>query len=181
MIKQIRVIQSIWLFLAVGYYPLVAADDPEWDVRLFKRNEKIMEIVRESYYESLNSSSTANSSPSRLSTQNLLIQGADPTFKLGEIYCYPNPAKRQNPTFHIEVGVADKVDLRLYDISGDLIHEISLSGDPQIIDNGQGLQYAYEYPWDASNIGSGVYVFVVQSFKANKETLKKIGKCVIVK
>ena len=40
---------------------------------------------------------------------------ADSSFKLGEVYCYPNPAKKTNPTFHIEAGMADKVELKVYD------------------------------------------------------------------
>ncbi|MBI4667765.1 MAG: T9SS type A sorting domain-containing protein, partial [Elusimicrobia bacterium] len=116
----------------------------------------------------------------RTSTLAMLL--ADPAFKMGEAYCFPNPATgSQKPTFHIETGLADKVELRIYDISGELIHETTLDVPPQVIDDGQGPQYAYEYPWDASRVGSGVYVYVIQSFKAGEGTLKKMGKCALVK
>ena len=39
------------------------------------------------------------------------LSGANTEFRLGEVYCYPNPAKRTNPTFHIETGMADKVEI----------------------------------------------------------------------
>jgi len=101
-------------------------------------------------------------------------------FRLGEVYCYPNPAKRTNPTFHIETGLADKVELKLYDVSGDFVHETTLSGAPQLIDDGQGPQYAYEYQWDVRNAGSGVYIFSIVSRQGDK-TLKKTGRCAVIK
>jgi len=105
---------------------------------------------------------------------------ADPGFSLGEVYCYPNPAKRTNPTFHIETGLADKVELRLYDTAGDIVHEKILTGQPQLIDDGQGPQYAYEYPWDVKSVGSGVYIFSMTARRGDK-TLKKTGRCAVIK
>ncbi len=108
------------------------------------------------------------------------ILAADPAFKLGEVYCYPNPARKTNPTFHIETGLADRVELKIYDISGDLVHETALTGPPQQIDDGQGPQLAYEYLWDVKNAGSGVYIFSIASRQGDK-TLKKTGRCAVVK
>ena len=105
---------------------------------------------------------------------------ADSQFKLGEVYCYPNPAKKTNPTFHIETGLADKVELKVYDVAGDTIHETVLTGMPQVINDGQGPQYAYEYLWDIKNTGSGVYVFSITAKKGDK-TLKKTGRCAVIK
>ena len=105
---------------------------------------------------------------------------ADPGFKLGEVYCYPNPAKKTNPSFHIETGMADKVELKIYDTAGDLVHETVLAATPQVIDDGQGPQYAYEYLWDVGNTGSGVYVFSVAAKKGGN-TLRKSGRCAVIK
>ncbi|HAN03968.1 MAG: hypothetical protein A2X29_00905 [Elusimicrobia bacterium GWA2_64_40] len=105
---------------------------------------------------------------------------ADPGFSLGEVYCFPNPAKRTNPTFHIETGLADKVELRLYNTAGDIVHEKILAGQPQLIDDGQGPQYAYEYPWNVGNVGSGVYIFSMTARRGDK-TLKKTGRCAVIK
>lgn len=101
-------------------------------------------------------------------------------FKLGEVYCYPNPAKKANPTFHIETGLADKVELKIYDVSGDLKHDAALAGSPHPIDDGQGPQLAYEYLWDTKNVGSGVYIFSITSSLGDK-TLKKTGRCAVIK
>jgi len=107
-------------------------------------------------------------------------QAADDTFRLGEVYCFPNPAKRTDPAFHIETGLADKIELKIYDVAGDLVHETSLTGRPQVIDDGQGAQYAYEYLWSVKNTGSGVYIFSVTARKGDK-TLRKSGRCAIIK
>ena len=76
--------------------------------------------------------------------------------------------------------MADSVTIRIYDISGSLVHEAVVSGDPSVIDDGQGPQYAYEYLWNVSESGSGVYVYVVTARKG-PQTLKRTGKCAVIK
>ena len=128
--------------------------------------------------KSVNALKSVSQSPVEI--KNNIVQSADASFKLGEVYCFPNPAKKTNPTFHMEVGIADKVQLYIYDVSGSLIHETLISGLPQIIDDGQGSQYAYEYIWNASNIASGVYIYRVKAEK-NGKALKKNGKCAVIR
>lgn len=108
------------------------------------------------------------------------VETPDSTFRLGEVYVFPNPAKRKNPTFRIEVGVADSVDLEIYNLAGRPVHEVSLTSPPRIMDDGQGPRYAYEYTWNVSGVSSGGYVYVVTARKGS-ETLNKRGKCIIVK
>lgn len=109
-----------------------------------------------------------------------LIQAADPAFKLGEVYVFPNPARGgTRPTFHIEVGIADSVRIKIHDIAGELVHETTLTGTPQVIDDGQGPQYAYEYAWEG-RIPSGVYLYVVTAQKGS-EKLQKTGKFGVVR
>ena len=105
---------------------------------------------------------------------------ADATFRLGEVYCYPNPAKKVNPVFHIEAGLADKVELAIYNTAGESMHQAALTGIPQLIDDGQGSQYAFEYSWDVSRVASGVYIFGVTARQGDK-TLKKTGRCAVIK
>ncbi len=109
------------------------------------------------------------------------VLGPDPAFKLGEVYAFPNPAKKgKKPILHVEVGVADTVQLRFYDVAGDLVHETELSGNPLIIDDGQGPQYAYEYPWDG-HIPSGTYIYVMRAKKVGHEDLEKISKLAVIR
>ena len=101
-------------------------------------------------------------------------------FALGEVYIYPNPAKSAEvPTFHIEAGMADKVTIKIYTVSGRLAHETELTGPPQIIDDGHGSEYAYEYAWNG-HIPSGVYYYFVEAEKAGKK-LKKTGKFAVIR
>ncbi|MDI6757910.1 MAG: hypothetical protein QME32_07825 [Endomicrobiia bacterium] len=57
--------------------------------------------------------------------------GPDPTFKLGEHFVFPSPAKRgRNPALHMECGIADKVYAKIYDIAGDEAHFADITGPP---------------------------------------------------
>ncbi|MBI4655545.1 MAG: hypothetical protein HY746_02235 [Elusimicrobia bacterium] len=104
----------------------------------------------------------------------------DTDFNLGEVYVFPNPSRSgTKPTFHIEVGVADIVHIWIYTISGEFAHEITLIGTPQIIDDGQGPQYAYESAWEGY-IPSGIYLYVLTAERGG-ERIKKTGKFVVVR
>ena len=103
---------------------------------------------------------------------------ADSTFQLGEVYAYPNPAKPPYmPTLHIETGLADEVQIRIYDVSGGLVHEASLSDAPAVIDN----KYAYEYRWDTSGVGSGVYIYAITTKKSGFPDIRASGKSAVIK
>jgi hypothetical protein len=103
--------------------------------------------------------------------------GPDPSFRLGEVYAFPNPAKHgKRPTVHVECGIADSVDIRIYDIAGDQIASVQL-GTPSIIDN----KYAYEYDWDISDIASGVYSYMAQAKKAGEQEVRVMKKMAVIK
>ena len=108
---------------------------------------------------------------------------ADPAFTFRDFYTFPNPVRRsEKPTIRVQVGLADSVDLRIYDIASELIHRASLSS-PQIIDdgNGKGPQYTYDYTWDSSWVGSGVYVCAVTAKKGGQADITRIRKIGILK
>ncbi|MBI2071394.1 MAG: polymer-forming cytoskeletal protein [Elusimicrobia bacterium] len=101
-------------------------------------------------------------------------------FELGEVYAYPNPAVGAvKPTLHIEAGAADSVRILIYGLSGELLQEQSLSGLPQVIDDGQGPQYAYEWGWDG-HIPSGTYFYLVEA-KKGSEVLRTKGKFYVIR
>jgi len=104
--------------------------------------------------------------------------GADTTFALGEVYSFPNPAKRsKRPTIHVECGVADKVEIRIYNIAAELVDSTELYGVPPVI-NGK---YSYEYNWDISDIASGVYIYTIRAKKSGYSDIKATGKAAIIK
>ena len=97
-------------------------------------------------------------------------------FKLGEVYVYPDPAKGGKvPTFHIEVGTADSVKIKVFTVAGQLAHEQTLTGSPQAV----GSVYAYEYAW-TGRIASGVYYYTVEAERAGKK-LKAKGRFAVVR
>lgn len=109
----------------------------------------------------------------------MMRPGAGPAaleFKLGEVYVYPDPAKGGKvPTFHIEVGTADSVKLKVFTVAGQLAHETTLTGSPQAV----GPVYAYEYAW-AGHIASGVYYYTIEAERAGKK-LKARGRFSVVR
>ncbi|MBI4249934.1 MAG: T9SS type A sorting domain-containing protein [Elusimicrobia bacterium] len=112
------------------------------------------------------------------SSGSLFHQPQESDFKLGEVYAFPNPAKSTSKTtLHIEAGVADEVEIRIYDASGGIVHQTRLLENPRRI---QGL-YAYEYAWSLSGVGSGIYFFVVAAKKAGRPDLISTGKCAVIK
>jgi hypothetical protein len=103
---------------------------------------------------------------------------ADSTFILGEVYSFPNPANNgKNPTIHIECGIADKVELKIYNIAAELVHETTITEPPSVIN----WKYAYEYTWDISNIPSGVYIYVIQAIKSKEKDIIVTKKLAIIK
>jgi hypothetical protein len=97
-------------------------------------------------------------------------------FKLGEAYVYPDPAKGGKvPTFHIEVGTADTVKIKVFTVAGQLAHEAALTGNPQAV----GLVYAYEYAW-TGRIASGVYYYTVEAERSGKK-LRSKGRFSVVR
>ena len=97
-------------------------------------------------------------------------------FKLGEVYVYPNPAKGGKvPVFHVEVGMADSVKLKVYTVAGQVVHEHTITGFPQLI----GSAYAYEYAWEG-HIASGVYYYTMEAERSGKK-LRARGKFAVVR
>ncbi|MBI4423814.1 MAG: PQQ-binding-like beta-propeller repeat protein [Elusimicrobia bacterium] len=77
---------------------------------------------------------------------------------LGEHFAFPNPsAKGKNPTFHVDSGPAQRLEVRVYDMAGQLVYSASVDGAPNVIDG----RYAYRHTWDAARAASGVYLYVL--------------------
>ena len=109
-----------------------------------------------------------------------VLAGPDPEFKPGEVYVYPNPAKGgEVPTIHLECGIADSVNIKIYTVSGREAHSAVITSLPVALDDGNGLSYAYEYAW-RGHIPSGVYYYAIEAVKAGAK-IKKTGKFAVVR
>ena len=97
---------------------------------------------------------------------------------MGDVYSFPNPAiGGKRPTIHVECGIAESVEIRIYEITGALIHEVKLTDQPHVINS----RYAYEYRWDISNASSGGYIVVVVAKKSGENDIKIIKKLALIK
>ncbi|MFA6094002.1 MAG: kelch repeat-containing protein [Elusimicrobiota bacterium] len=105
------------------------------------------------------------------------LAAAAEEFVLRDVYVFPNPARAgAKPTFHVEVGRADSLEIRVYDVSGRKVHETQISGPPGIVEG----RYAYEYVWEG-RIASGVYFYSIEAKKAGQGSLRKTGKLAVVR
>lgn len=115
---------------------------------------------------------------SQIRTNNNQTKGTN--LVVGEMYCYPNPAKCRNPTLHIEAEDGDGVDITIHDGVGRIVERLSIEGKPQIIMKNNKQVYGYELEWGVSKQGSGVYIVNVLIKKANK-VIKGNFKCAVIR
>ncbi len=117
------------------------------------------------------------------------------TFYLRDYYVFPNPAKRgKKPVIHLECGIADKVEIKIYNVAAELVHSVTLDGrkksegggadyewclDPNL--KAAKWEWAYEYPWEISNIASGVYVAHIRATKVGYPEIKVLSKFAVIK
>ena len=114
---------------------------------------------------------------SRVARQRALATSADPAFKLGKVYAYPNPAVGvKHPVIHIEAGLADKAEIKIYDNTGKLVEETVLTEPPKIV---KGV-YAYEYRFASDNTPYGASSYSVRVFKSGFEPLDASGKIMFI-
>jgi hypothetical protein len=104
-------------------------------------------------------------------------------FGLRAFYVFPNPARGTKlSTFRIQTGLADSVEVRVYDVTGRKVHSstdfrFSVADDL----NGLGLQDTYDHAWDLSGVGSGVYTYVITAKKAGQKDIHASGKVGVIK
>ncbi len=109
---------------------------------------------------------------------------ADASFGLKAAYAFPNPARGAGAvTIRIQPGLADSVQVNVYDVSGRKVHSSSNFRDLGAFNDGNGLgaQFTYEHVWDLSGVGSGVYTFVVTATKGGERDIHRSGKIGVVK
>jgi len=146
--------------------------------RLIDREEYFKEMRGKSRHAPQNRVPAEPAPGERIPSANVVPP--DPAFQLGIVSCYPILAGKNNLAFHIETGAADQVELKVYDATGNLVHEKVLTGPPQAIDRGQGARYVYRYLWNAKKADGGLYSFSMTAKKGDK-TLIRTGQCVPLK
>jgi hypothetical protein len=109
---------------------------------------------------------------------------AQDAFGLRAYYVFPNPTKGvRQATIRIQPGLADSVEVRVYDVTGRDVHSSSAFQFSSSLDDGNGLgvQDTYDHVWDLSGVGSGVYTFVITARKAGQTDIHATGRIGVVK
>ena len=111
------------------------------------------------------------------------VGGAADVFGLRAAYAFPNPVRgASQATIRIQPGVADSVEVNIYDVTGRKVHSSSAFALTSTNDgNGLGLQDTYDHVWDVSGVGSGVYTYVITAKKAGAADIHKSGRLGVVK
>ena len=100
-----------------------------------------------------------------------------PVFKFGKVYAVPNPAVGvKHPVIHIEAGLADKIEVKIYAPDGSLREEAVITDSPKII---KGV-YAFEYRFVSNDTPYGTSTFMVRAFKTGFAPLETSGKMIFV-
>ncbi|MEQ1918925.1 MAG: IPT/TIG domain-containing protein, partial [Elusimicrobiota bacterium] len=109
---------------------------------------------------------------------------AQDEFYLRDVYAYPNPSRNgEVVVFRIQPGLADTVELRVYDLSGRSIHDSTNFTFRGAIDdgNGKGAQNTYDHTWSVSGIGSGVYTYVIKASRSGQKPITRSGKVGVIR
>jgi len=104
-------------------------------------------------------------------------------FAFRDAYIFPNPTKGgQRPTIRVQVGLASSVEIRIHDLSGSLVHQTTLHGAKLLDDgNGKGQQYTFDYTWNTSGVGSGVYAVLVIAKKTGHKDITLVKRVAVIK
>jgi hypothetical protein len=109
---------------------------------------------------------------------------AQDAFGLRAYYVFPNPTRgTRQATIRIQPGLADSVEVHVYDLTGRNVHSSSDFRFTSSFDdlNGLGPQDTFDHVWDVSGVGSGVYTYVITARKAGQADIHATGKIGVVK
>ena len=112
------------------------------------------------------------------------VAAAEVSLGFKAAYVFPNPVRGQSTvTIRVQPGLADSVEVRVYDLADRKIHASSSFNNRGAFDDGNGLgpQFTYDHVWDVSGVGSGVYTYIVMAKKAGQADIVKSGKVAVVK
>jgi len=97
-------------------------------------------------------------------------------FTVGEAYIFPNPALAgARPKLHIAATAGDRLEVKVYSVSGRLAYETSYAGAPGLVEG--ALAYELELRGD---FPSGVYYYLA-AVKSGATNVKKSGKFAVVR
>jgi hypothetical protein len=83
----------------------------------------------------------------------------------------------------MQSGLAETVEVRVYDLSGRKIHESSDFTFLGAVDdgNGKGPQDTYDHVWSVGGVGSGVYTYVIKASHGGDKPITRSGKVGVIR
>lgn len=112
-----------------------------------------------------------------------VVPAAAADFVFRDLYAFPNPSRRGAPvTIRLQAGLADSVEVSVYDLSGRRVAGGGAEG-PVFLDdgNGKGPQFTYDFHWDARGAASAVYLYAVSARKQGRSGIGRTGKVALIK
>jgi hypothetical protein len=109
---------------------------------------------------------------------------AQDEFYFRDAYVFPNPSRGGAfITFRIQPGLAETVEVRVYDLAGRKLHDSSDFTFLGAVDdgNGKGAQDTYDHVWSVGGVGSGVYTYVIKASRGGQKPIVKSGKVGVIK
>jgi len=94
-------------------------------------------------------------------------------------YCWPNPAKKENPKIKIECSLIEKIVLKFCTIAGTEILSAKITSPKELVNAEEGI-YAYEYEWDVKKFASGIYLCVAKVY-GEKSAAQKVIRIAVIK
>jgi subtilisin family serine protease len=85
----------------------------------------------------------------------------DEPLAFGKVFLYPHPVPNGGSTFHLEVGSADRVTVRVQNLAGETVFE----GESTQSVPGNGGRRMFKIHWDPRGRPSGTYVWTVEAEK----------------
>lgn len=101
---------------------------------------------------------------------------AQDEFYLREHYAFPNPVRSGVVTFRVLPGLADSVEVRVYDVAGRKVYSST-----DFAHTAPGGEHQYDHAWSVSGIGSGVYTYAIKASRSGQRTISKTGKVGVIK
>ena len=120
----------------------------------------------------LNPGGLSNNQPDVNSSSIHTLYEISENSEISEFYNYPNPVQDGSTTFRYFLNTSDKVEIKIYSVSGFFIESIK---DNSIYQN----EYN-EIIWDTKDLDSGVYLANLISISNGKEKDSKIIKVLVI-
>ncbi len=91
---------------------------------------------------------------------------------IGNAFGFPNPSRGSNPIFRVESESAERMNIRIYNLAGELVTESDMPAATF------GTTPGFEWQWNADGVAPGIYQCVVTAHKDGQAFVKRFRQAV---